>query len=196
MMEGVPLVAHFAMGTRQGNGGTLSAVRTLLAAILDLAEEFDALEPFAVVPGVLNVLTRRQGGKVQDAQVQPHSRFSGWQRDFFWHLTGEGDVPVVDIAPDGDRFDGARERSMQLHLYLTYPRQVQAIPVQLPSSHVRIGKRVVAATPLETRVARLLAVPEASEEGGEGFIQAAQHILQDMGGQLLVGWNGLLQDGT
>ena len=59
--------------------------------------------------------------------------------------------------------------------------------VSQSKARLRIGERVVAALSLESRVAGRLAVSDAPEKGGKGFVQAAQHVLQDLAVDVLVG---------
>ena len=83
-----------------------------------------------------------------------------------------------------------------MHTYLEVANlgEGEDLPIQR-EARLGVGEAVVAALSLKARIARLLPVPDAPEEGGKGFVQAAQHILQDLARDVLVAGIGGLDLG-
>ena len=153
MVEVFPLVAYPAMGFGQGNRRAFAPMRATLLVILGRLQELDPLQPAAVVTWVLNGFPSRERGKMEESQVKTYRLFAGRQ-GFFFHLTREGDVPVVHVALDGDRFHLAHQRAVQSHQHVSdFGKGQHRVPV-VPwptrvsrQSKARLGvrERVVAA---------------------------------------------------
>src|SRR5438445_13894795 len=99
--------------------------------------------------------------------VDAHGGAVGRGRWYYLHVTGEGHVPLVGVAPDGDSLCGADDGAAPLDLEATNAAQGQA-PVCEPPS--RLVKRAggVAVIALEARITWLLAGLGPTNEALEG----------------------------
>jgi hypothetical protein len=66
------LVAYFAMGFCQGDGGPFAPMRTFFAPVLDLAEQLDTLQAAPKVSRILDGFTRGQRGKMEQPSVDAY----------------------------------------------------------------------------------------------------------------------------
>ena len=112
VVEVFPLVPHLAMRLCQRDRRAFTAVAALLFPVLGLLQPLQALQAFAVEPGVLNGLAGREGRKMQQAHIKAHGLFTGRQWLLF-HFTGESDLPVIHVALDRAGFHLAQHRTMQ-----------------------------------------------------------------------------------
>ena len=129
---------------------------------------------------VVDVLVRGQRGKGQQPHVNPNGRSDAVIRFGIRQFQLKAGRPVAEIVPlEDDHLDlgiaGDRavlEQSHQTDVLDVEPPRLEADPVT-----VDVADRFEPTLALETRVARFLAGLHAPEECLEGFIQAAQGLL-------------------
>ena len=100
-----------------------------------------------------------------------------WQRFRLYHATETG-IPHAVFTFEGERLDLAFDWTVQLNLDVANLRKRQSATQLEPA--LRIGEGVVAALGTKARKPRHLSTLTAKEKGLEGFVDAAQHILQNL----------------
>src|SRR4051812_12236294 len=75
---------------------------------------------------------------------------------------------------------------MQLHLGISNLGEMQAPSIEFPSCPIRVGEGIIAIATFEARETRCFPIAYPPKERAKGFVQAVEHILKDMRGNLLI----------
>ena len=116
---------------------------------------------------------------------------SGGRQGTDWNtFTGKTDIPAVRFMGNGHRFDGALEGTAPAHRDPADLREHQIAMVHGHSiAKLLIREGVIPPASLKARVARLLAGLHPAKEGLERTIESGQHVLQDLGVDIVVFWS-------
>src|SRR5579885_2044301 len=139
----------------------------------------------AIATRVVNHRALRERG--EGLQPQVYADFlAGWVERARRHLgTGKTGIPAICFSGDRHRLGRAlpgATRTAPAHSNVAQFREDQGAVIQGSTvAELLIGERMVAALPLEARVAGLLAVLDAAEERLKRPVEAGQDILQDLG---------------
>ena len=143
---------------------------------------------------MLNHLPVGEGSKVSDAQINAHILITHRQLLRGIDLTRERHVPLIHFSLNRHGLDLAVYWSMELDFRFADLAEMQGVSIELPTCSIRIGEAIIAVTPLKAREARLFTMFAAAKEGLKCSIQPSQHILEHMGGYVLIVFPDLMLD--
>jgi hypothetical protein len=176
--EILPLVTHMRVDALQLSNGFLSVITASLAAgNLALRSPQRGLGLF-VIPRVFDLGSIRE----RSEGSQPHIKAGllGRRRQRF-RLTfyAEHRVPLSSLALDSDGFDITFDWPMQFGFDRPYTLQSQFAVIEHLAAVAVTGEgdAIVSANRTKSRITWFLALLDASKEGIESLINAAQHIL-------------------
>src|SRR5436309_3240759 len=138
-----------------------------------------------VVAWVLYLPSIREGGKMQQAQVNAH-RFRTSAARFLFHFAGKYHVPVIAFSLDGASFDGSLDLSMQLYFDAAYLGETDSVIVCQGKACLWVGEAIIVASSLIARVAWGISTLATSKERFESFVGFSEHILQYLRMDILV----------
>lgn len=135
----------------------------------------------AQVARVLDRVSGRERGEVQQAQVNANRFVGVWPFGLRGHLTREADVPVGPLPFDRRGLDGSLNGSVQLDLDAAQAGDGQSLLGELPARRIGKSETIVVRPALIAWVARHLPTTHAPKEIVKGLLDTTQDILQDMG---------------
>ena len=153
-----------------------ASLATSAEALQDRQLFFRCTEPARVV----DLFTRRQGGKGRQAHINANIGAHDVGRFRVGQLKLEAGVPVAKLVPlEDDHLDlGVVWKSAVLKdAQQTNMLDVESIRLEADTIAVDIADRFEPALPFEARVAGFLTRLDAPKERLEGFVQAAQGLL-------------------
>src|SRR2546425_12707868 len=135
---------------------------------------------------MLDHLPIGERGKMGDTQINTHIFIGDGQFFRGIDFTTEDNEPLIHFPLDRDRFDLPFERSMQFDLASTNLAESETVAVQFPSRAIRVGETIVAVTTFEPGKAWSFPILEAAEEVPKRSFDAQDHVLEDVGSNVLV----------
>ena len=142
---------------------------------------------FPIVPRILHDFAF--GGDEKHLQADVDARLlTGGREGLHGHIcAGEAAVPAVRFMGDGDRFDRTLQRTTPLDSDpADLDEDQKPILERGPVAELLVGETIVAVGSLKAWIPGLLALLDAAKEGLKGTVQAGEHILQDLGVDIVV----------
>jgi hypothetical protein len=155
------------------------AVATFLTPAQVTLGNAQLLKTLAQPARVINCLTVAKGQQVIQANVNSHRQAGLWPWLRVGNIQHKGDVPLVQAALENNVLyrRAFRQRPVQLHLHIAGTLHVQPVAVHFAAIAMAVFQALKTAARFEAGLARFLARLDTTKEGGESFIQAAQHLL-------------------
>jgi hypothetical protein len=150
----------------------------------------------AVVSGILHHVTFSRDEKHLESHIDARL-LAGERQGVGGHVRArEAAIPAVSFMGDGHRLDGALKRATPPHRNAPNLGEHEApIVKRRPVAELLVGETGVAALALETRISWLFSSLHPAKEGLECPVQPGQHILQDLGMNVLVLGSHVLDGG-
>jgi len=187
------LVGDTLMKSGYGERGLSPAATSLLATRQATLGDAEFLLIFPQPAGVL------QEGAIAESQegLQAHVNADGWTVFFQGkrcvHLQGKADIPIAQVSLEDDVFDDGplRDGPVILHFDLARILDIEEgasiVLTELAPISIAELQAMKPLTAFKSREAGLFSSLESSEEGLEGLIQSAEHLLDRGGVELAQG---------
>lgn len=163
MQKITALVPYLAMCFCDKLSGFLPTMRATLASVFDLLTLCQGLGGPAVIPGIIDKGSIREGRKMQQAQINAHFLLRNRQRVRRFAFAGEHRKPLPCLILDGTSFDLALKLAVELDLDGADFGEGDML-LREAIACLWIGKRIVAIAALEAWVAWFLSIGNTAEE--------------------------------
>jgi hypothetical protein len=188
MQEIMALIAYLPMSFRNLFTGIVSSMASSLTTGELALFPFQVGLCFAIIMGVFYRIASRERGKMEQTQIYADCLIGVRKMLpylFLGNLTRKNDVLLVSLSLHGCSLNGSLYLTMQIDPYLAYFRQGDMLLTERIAA-LRIGKAIIAVTPLKAWEARDFSSFDTAKESLHRFVESKHYILQHLRMNVLV----------